>query len=183
MKPKNGRLLVATPELLLDHFFNQSVLLLTEHNDKGSMAFMLNKPLILRLNDIFNDIPSGFQLWNGGPVESSNLFYLHNVPHLIPKSIPFDSAKNLHIGGDFNIVKTLLKEQVIDENNIRFFLGYSGWAPKQLEDEIADKAWFVTRNDIDIFDFNPRDIWKEKIVDIDPENIIWKNAPSNPHLN
>ena len=183
MKPSNGKLLVATPELLMDHIFNQSVLLLAEHNNKGSMAFMLNKPLILRLNDIFPEIPTGIQLWNGGPVETSNLFYVHNVPELIPESIHFDAEKKLYIGGDFSFIRELFKEQMIDENNIRFFLGYSGWAPSQLEEEIKDKAWFVTSNDIDVFNLNPGHIWKEKIVAINPENVIWKNAPLNPNLN
>ncbi len=183
MKPSSGKLLVATPELLLDHIFNQSVLLLTEHNSKGSMAFMLNKPLILRLNDVFPEIPSNIQLWNGGPVETANLFYIHNVPELIPEGFLFDTEKKLYIGGDFAMIKGLLKEGNLDENNIRFFLGYSGWAPGQLEDEIKEKAWFVTSNDLNIFDINPRNIWKEKIVAIDPENVIWKNAPLNPYLN
>ena len=183
MKPSNGKILVATPELLMDHIFNQGVLLLTEYNDKGSMAFMLNKPLILRLNDIFPEIPSNIQLWNGGPVETSNLFYIHNVPELIPDSILFDETKKLYIGGDFNYIKNLLNQDLLDENNIRFFLGYSGWAPHQLENEIKEKAWFVTHNDFNIFDINPRNIWKEKIVAVNPKNVIWKNAPLNPNLN
>ncbi len=183
MKPSSGKLLVSTPELLMDHIFNQSVLLLSEHNDRGSMAFMLNKPLILRLNDVFPDIPSNIQIWNGGPVETSNLFYIHNLPELIPHAIPFDKTNNLYIGGDFQLIKQLLKDGLIDENHIRFFLGYSGWAPGQLQDEIKEKAWFIMPNDINIFDINPRNIWKEKIVAINPENVIWKNAPLNPHLN
>ncbi len=183
MIQKNGKLLVSTPELLMDHIFNQSVLLITEYSEKGSMAFILNKPLILRLNDIFPEIPSNIQVWNGGPVETSNLFYIHNVPELIPEAIEFDAEKKLYLGGDFNFIKDLFNEQLLDENNIRFFLGYSGWGPRQLEDEIEEKVWFVTPNDIDVFDINPRKIWKEKIVAVDPENVIWKNAPLNPHLN
>ncbi len=183
MKPGSGKLLVATPELLLDHIFNQSVLLLTEHNDKGSMAFILNKPVILRLNDIFPEIPANIQLWNGGPVETSNLFFIHNVPGLIPDGFLFDPVKKLYIGGDFATIKHLFKENLLDQNNIRFFLGYSGWAPGQLTGEIKEKAWFVTPNDINVFDINPRNIWKEKIIAINPENVIWKNAPLNPYLN
>jgi len=183
MKLSSGKILISTPELLMDHIFNQSVILLSEHNDKGSMGFIVNKPLILRLNDIFEDIPLNIQIWNGGPVNPGNLFYIHNVPHLLPDSIVFDTIKNLYIGGDFNKVKELLKEGQIDEKNIKFFLGYSGWGPGQLEGEVKEKAWFVTANDIDLFNLNPRNIWKDKIVAVDPENIIWKNAPLNPHLN
>ncbi len=183
MKLSSGKILVSTPELLMDHIFNQSVILLSEHNDKGSMGFIINKPLVLRLNDIFEDIPLNIQIWNGGPVESGNMFYIHNVPDLLPGSVVFDNIKNLYIGGDFNKVKTLLKEGQIDDKNIKFFLGYSGWAPEQLKDEVKEKAWFVTANDLDLFNLNPRNIWKDKIVAINPQNIIWKNAPLNPHLN
>ncbi len=183
MKLTNGKILVSTPELLMDHIFNQSVLLLTEHNEKGSMGFILNKPLLLRLNDIFDEIPTNIQLWNGGPVEPSNMFYLHNKPDLIPHSILFDIKNNLYIGGNFEIIKLLLKNQSIDERHIKFFLGYSGWAPGQLKKEVKEKAWFITPNDIDLFQLNPKNIWKEKIVAVNPKNIIWQNAPLNPHLN
>ncbi|HFS67340.1 MAG TPA: YqgE/AlgH family protein [Flavobacteriia bacterium] len=183
MKLHNGKLLISSPELLLDHVFNQSVLLLTEHNDKGSMGFMLNKPLIIRLNDIFEDIPGNIQLWNGGPVETGNMFYIHNVPELIPNAIPIDPSNNLYIGGEFEVIKKLLQQEILDEGNIKFFLGYSGWAPDQLSEEIKEKAWFVTPNNLNIFDINPKNLWKEKIVDVNPKNVIWKNAPLNPHLN
>ena len=183
MKLSTGNILISTPELLLDHIFNQSVLLLSEHNDKGSMGFIVNKPLSIRLNDVFEDIPLNIQLWNGGPVETGSLFYIHTVPELVPFSIPFDLDKNLHIGGDFNQLKKALIEGAIDEKQVKFFLGYSGWSPTQLEEEIREKAWFVTPNDLDIINLNPRNVWKEKIVAVNPENIIWKNAPLNPHLN
>jgi len=183
MKLEAGKLLVSTPELLLDHVFNQSVILLTEHNENGSMGFIINKPMIFSLKDAFKDIPVNIQLWNGGPVDPGNMFYLHNVPHLIPGSIPFDVDRDLYIGGDFNQIKKLLKEGTIDDRHIKFFLGYSGWGKQQLEDEIKEKAWFVTDNNLDLFRLNPKNVWKEKIVEIDPKNIIWKNAPLNPHLN
>jgi len=183
MNLSNGKILVSSPELLMDHVFNQSVLLLTETNDKGSMGFMLNKPLILRLHDVFEEIPSNIQLWNGGPVEMEHMFYIHTVPHLIPRATSFDPKSNLYIGGDFNTVKQLLQDKIIDTHQIKFFLGYSGWAPSQLEREIDEKAWFITPNDLNLFDLNPRNIWKEKIVAVNPENVIWKNAPLNPHLN
>jgi len=183
MKLSGGKLLISTPELLMDHIFNQSVLLLAEHNDKGSMGFILNKPLILRLNDIFDEIPSNIQLWNGGPVDTTNMYYIHNVPDLVPDSIVIDESKDLYLGGNFQTIKELLQTRKIDSNNIRFFLGYSGWAPYQLNDEIKEKAWFVTPNDINMFDINPKNIWKEKIVAVNPDNVIWQNAPLNPHLN
>lgn len=183
MKLARGKLLISSPELLMDHVFNQSVILLVEHNDNGSMGFIVNKALPIRLNDVFEEIPSGMQLWKGGPVETGNMFYMHNVPHMIPDSVLFEDARDLYVGGDFKRIKSLLQEGLIDDRNIKFFLGYSGWGPGQLQQEIEENAWTVTDNSIDIFELNPKDLWKEKIVEIDPNNIIWKNAPLNPHLN
>ena len=184
MKLLPGDLLVSSPELLMDNVFNQSVVLMVEHNKNGSMGFIINKALPLRINDIFEDIPSNIQLWKGGPVETGNMFYLHNTPHLIPDSVLFDVSKDLYIGGDFERIKKLLKDKMIDENNIKFFLGYSGWSANQLQQEFDEKAWYrVPADNINLFDLNPKNLWKEKIVEIDPENIIWKNAPLNPNLN
>jgi putative transcriptional regulator len=157
--------------------------MLTEHNENGSMGFIINKPLILRLNDIFQDIPLNMQLWNGGPVEPANMYYIHNVPNLLPESVLFNKEKKLYIGGRFTLVKDLLKSGKINEQNIKFFLGYSGWSAGQLDKEIKEKAWFITDNNIDLFHLNPINLWKDKIIEIDPKNIIWKNAPLNPHLN
>ncbi len=183
MKPKKGDLLISSPELLLDHIFNQSVVLLTEHHREGSLGFMINKPLPVSLNDILPDMPSGIQLWNGGPVETNNLFYIHEIPNLLKGSTPIDLGENLYMGGDFEILKSLLVDKKIEKSQIKFFIGYSGWSKEQLEMEIFEKAWFVQKNNLNIFSINPKNIWKQKIVEVNPENAIWKNAPLNPNLN
>ncbi len=182
MKINAGKILLSTPELLMDHVFNQSVLLLTEHNNKGTMGFMVNKPLPLRLDDLFDDIPLNFQIWNGGPVETGSLFYIHNISGLAD-AILFDKKNGLYIGGDFQDLKERLLSTEIDENNIKFFLGYTGWHPEQIKEEIEERAWTVMDNNTDLFHLNPKNIWKEKLIENDPKNIIWKNAPLNPNLN
>ena len=178
-----GKILLATPELLTDHVFSQSVILLVENNEKGSMGFILNKPESFNLKDFFKDLPHGFQLWKGGPVNTEHLFYIHNLD-IIPDSLSFDTEKKLFFGGDFSMIKKVLsvKKSLLNDN-IKFFLGYSGWAPGQLEQEINEKAWFVLDNDLDIFNINPKTIWKEKLIELNPKNIIWKNSPINPQLN
>ncbi len=178
-----GKLLISTPELLMDHIFNQSVILLSEQQENDNMGFIINKPLPIRLHDVFGDIPLNIQIWNGGPVEINNLFYLHNKPELIKQSILFNKEQQLYLGGNFELVKQLLIEKEIDETNIKFFLGYTGWGKQQLKDEISEKSWFVSVNDLDILNLNPKNVWKKKMIDIDPKNIIWQHAPLNPHLN
>jgi len=180
-----GKLLISTPELLMDHIFNQSVILLSEseQQENENMGFIINKPLPIRLHDVFKDIPLNIQIWNGGPVDTSNLFYIHNKPELIKQSILFNKKQQLYLGGDFKLIKQLLIDKVINEHNIKFFLGYTGWGKQQLIDEISEKSWFVSENDLNLLKLNPREVWKKKMIDIDPKNIIWKNAPLNPHLN
>ncbi len=183
MNTLTGKLLLATPELLTDHIFSQAVILLAEHNEKGSMGFILNKPTPFLLSDFFPDMPVGFQLWNGGPVDEEMLFYVHNRPDLLPSSVCFDKKKPLCLGGDFPLVRKMLENKELDQNNLKFFMGYSGWGPGQLEAEIKEKAWYVVKNDIDIFQINPKDLWKQKLIALNPDNIVWKNSPINPKLN
>jgi putative transcriptional regulator len=182
MMIKPGYLLIASPELLTDHIFSKSVLLLVENNKTETMGFIVNQPLPLRLDDVFEDIPLNIQIWNGGPVETENLFYIHNNPNILD-AVLFDIENGLYIGGNFQQVKELLLQTVLDETNIKFFLGYAGWGGGQLKAEISEKAWFVAHNNINLFNLDPKDLWSHKIIEVDPKNIIWKNAPSNPYLN
>ena len=70
---KKGKLLIAEPALTGDVSFNRSVVLLAEHNDEGSVGFILNKPLNYDISDLIEDINVPFQVFNGGPVEQDNL--------------------------------------------------------------------------------------------------------------
>jgi len=184
MSSLTGKILLATPELLTDHIFSQSLILIVENNENGSMGFIFNKPESFNLKDFFKELPHGFQLWNGGPVNKEHLFYIHSLGDIIPDAVCFDCQKNLFFGGDFSMIKNILSDQKsLLKDKIKFFLGYSGWGPGQLEQEIQDKAWFVLDNDLDIFTVNPKIIWKEKLIELNPKNIIWKNSPINPKLN
>ena len=78
MLPKKGCLLVAEPTILNDISFNRSVILLTEHTKDGSVGFILNKPLSYSINDLISEIDASFIVYNGGPMEQDNLYFLHN---------------------------------------------------------------------------------------------------------
>ena len=86
--PQKGHLLIAEPSILGDVSFTRSVILLTEHNaTEGSIGFILNKPLNYTINDLIIDIDASFEIYNGGPVEQDNLYFIHTIPDLIPNSI------------------------------------------------------------------------------------------------
>ena len=182
-KLKKGCLLIAEPSIIGDLSFNRSVILLADHNDEGSVGFILNKPLKYKLRDLIPDIDSDFKIYNGGPVEQDNLYFIHNVPELIPNSI--EISNGIYWGGDFETTKQLINEGKISKNQIRFFLGYSGWGVNQLEMELQENAWIVTENTLKnklLSKASPL-FWKEKIIEQGGEYVLFSNAPENPLLN
>ena len=114
--PKKGCLLIAEPTILNDMSFNRSVILLTEHSNDGSVGFILNKPLSYSINDLIPEIDANFMIYNGGPVEQDNLYFLHNVPELIPDSI--EIAYGLYWGGNFETTKLLINDGKLSKENI-----------------------------------------------------------------
>jgi len=180
---KKGCLLIAEPSILGDHSFTRSVILLTEHNHEGSVGFILNKSLSFTLNELIKEIDASFTVFNGGPVEQDNLYFVHNVPNLIPNSI--EISDGIYWGGDYELTKNAINEGKVKKENIRFFLGYSGWAPEQLSHEIKINSWIVTENQhkSDIFKKPMSEFWKEQIMDLGEKYAVWSNAPENPNLN
>jgi len=123
-KPDKGKLLIAEPTLKGDVSFNRSVVLLAEHNKEGSVGFILNKPLDFYVNELITEINYPFQVYNGGPVEQDNLYFIHKVPDLITNSI--EISDGIFWGGDFEKTVELINKKLISEDEIRFFLGYTG---------------------------------------------------------
>lgn len=183
LKPTKGVLLVAEPSIIGDVSFNRSIVLLAEYNSEGSVGFILNKPLEYTLHDFIPEISSTLPVYNGGPVEQDNLYFIHKVPHLVPGSI--EISNGIYWGGDFNAIATLLKNDELTENQIRFFLGYSGWANEQLEQELALNSWVVTANDYknEIIGKPYFNFWKEKMIEFGGDYLIWSNSPEDPSYN
>lgn len=182
-EPQKGNLLIAEPALTGDVSFNRSVVLLAEHNEEGSVGFILNKPLNYSMSDLVDEIEVPFPVFNGGPVEQDNLYFIHNVPHLISDSI--EISDGIFWGGDFDTTVTLINTGQISQNDIRFFLGYSGWASLQLNQELLSKSWIVTSNkyESDIIRKSTQAFWKEKMMELGGDYMLWSNAPENPSLN
>jgi len=182
-KLKKGILLVAEPSIIGDLSFNRSVVLLADHNDEGSVGFILNKPLEYTIQDLIPEISARFKIYNGGPVEQDNLYFIHNIPNLIPNSI--EISNGIYWGGDFESTKELINEGKIKKTNIRFFLGYTGWDAQQLESEMEANSWIISQNVYEnkIIGKSATHFWKEKILELGGDYVIWSNAPENPILN
>ena len=183
LKPKKGKLLIAEPSLTGDVSFNRSVVLIAEHNEEGSVGFILNKPLDYDISDLVSEIHIPFPVFNGGPVEQDNLYFIHKVPHLINESV--EISDGIFLGGDFDDTISLINKGVITPRDIRFFLGYSGWSSLQLDQELDSKSWIVVKNlyESEIIEKSSNSFWKEKMMELGGDYLLWSNAPENPSLN
>ncbi|WP_031425937.1 YqgE/AlgH family protein [Flavimarina sp. Hel_I_48] len=182
-KATKGKLLVAEPSILGDVSFNRSVILLANHDEQGSVGFILNKPSSHTLEDLVPEAASAMTVYNGGPVEQECLYFIHKVPDLIPNSV--EIASGIYWGGDFNTVVELLRFHLITENDIRFFLGYSGWDGMQLDEELDSRSWIVVDNihKKDIITRALPDFWRENMIELGGDYLLWSNAPENPVYN
>lgn len=177
-----GTLLIAEPATLNDDSFNRAIILITEHNDNGSVGFVLNKPTQYLIKDLVMDIHSDFRVYKGGPVEQDNLYFVHIIPHLIPDSV--EVSNGIYWGGNYNAVKSLLNQNLIQPNEIRFFLGYSGWTFEQLEHEIREKTWKSHDNEFsNVLNIQTAEDWKNILLKLGGKYKIWANSPENPMLN
>ena len=181
--PDKGSLLVAEPSIIGDVAFNRSVILLSHHNNSGSVGFILNKPLDVNLKDLVPEISINFKLYNGGPVEQDNLYFIHKVPELIPNSV--EIANGIFWGGSFETIIDLINLRKINNTQIKFFLGYSGWDADQLKKELNTDTWLIAE-DVDYEQILVADdtyYWKKEIQKKGGDYLIWQNAPENPSYN
>jgi putative transcriptional regulator len=180
--PEKGKILISEP-FLPDTFFNRSIVYLTDHTPQGSVGFILNKKLDLKISSAIE----GFDNWDeilsmGGPVAPDTLHYLHNLGNLIPNSIPIEG--DVYWGGDIEAVRELIKSKKIDKSQIRFFLGYSGWSAGQLERELKENSWVIAKVDSKIV-LNSRgdDIWKKVLRSFKNKYRMWADFPDSPEMN
>lgn len=182
LDPKKGRLLITEP-FLEGEYFHRAVILLCEHNEDGSFGFVLNNYVDIGL-DNFEDIPDfDTRISTGGPVSTKNLYYIHTLGDKLNGSIQVH--ENLYAGGDFEQLKTLMATGIVKRNEVRFFLGYSGWVEKQLEGELKHSSWLVS--DIDnveeIMDVDNQNIWNTCMERQGGKYKAFAHFPKNPEHN
>ncbi|MDX9704522.1 MAG: YqgE/AlgH family protein [Weeksellaceae bacterium] len=175
-----GKILIARPTLY-DEIFNRSVILLTDHNEEGSVGFILNKPMDYSVTVFVSELESEAVVYGGGPVETENLYYLHNRPDLIANSEPI--CNGLYWSGDYEDVRNAVNGGWIQENEIRFYLGYSGWAKDQLQLEVDENAWIIVNDRVDIFKNWGNNLWRQQLKKLGGENLLWLNTPFDPGMN
>ncbi len=159
IKIETGTILLADP-FLFGLPFRRSVVLMTEHRNDGSVGFILNKKMDIKVSDLIPNFPD-FEgmMYFGGPVDQDTVHYIHNAGDLLENSI--EICPGVFWGGDFQTLKFLIDQELIKPKNIRFFVGYSGWSEGQLMDEIREGSWILDKMDANYaFKDYKKDLWK-----------------------
>lgn len=181
LSPQKGRVLIAEPFLPGD-YFSRSAVLLVQCSEEGDVGFILNKPTDLRIKDLFKDFPDkDFNAFLGGPVSVDKLFFLHTLGDKVPDSLQVNDR--LYWSGDFDYLTSLLKAGLVEEEEVRFFLGYSGWSAGQLAAEIADHSWVVVEPSVESILESDENFWMESVKSIGGNALLWQNFPENPEFN
>lgn len=179
--PEKGKILIAEP-FLPGSYFNRSIVYLVEHNEKGSVGFILNKPVDFQINEFYKEFPSyNDKIYIGGPVNIESLFFIHNLGEKIKGSIPI--VDDLYWGGEFEDLKQLMNEGEISNSQIRFFLGYSGWDKDQLKEELKEDSWIVSDIAPNLVINGPNELWHDMVKNLGGKYRLWENFPENPGMN
>lgn len=172
-----GSILIATP-ILKDPHFCKTILFLSHHSpEDGALGFVLNRPLkktmgeVLPSSDsagIFAQVP----LFYGGPIaqDEVNVASFRWIEQ--PQAVKFQS---------FAKIPNLPAEQL---QGLRAFAGHSGWERGQLEQEIAQKTWFIVDPNRDLINMPyPDSAWKDTLRQMGPILKLLAEAPEDPSLN
>lgn len=145
--------LIAMPSLADPNFFH-SVIYVCQHNDEGALGIVINRPLNLNFGYLLEQLSirpanadiAGRPVYLGGPVQSGALFILHQPPLQWESSLPVTDEISLTTSPD---ILNALAQNTFPGAALAA-LGYAGWAPGQLEQELLDNAWLSVRADTHI---------------------------------
>lgn len=157
MSSLEGHFLVASP-LLLDPHFQRAVILILQHSSEGAMGLIINRPTKLTMMEAWQQVsqkPCGIEdfIYQGGPVEGP-LMVLHTEQTVAQISV----ANGVHFVTEAQQIEWLVEQ---GSGPMRFFVGYAGWGPGQLENELAEGSWLVAQADKDEVFENAEGLWDE----------------------
>lgn len=178
-----GKILISTPDTSGD-IFSRSVILIIEHNDEGAFGLILNKknePISNKLSQLF-DFKT--DIYNGGPVSKERMFFIINSDDklLCEYYLPIDNG--FYLTEDSKSVISNIMSKKLSPENIKIFIGYSGWESGQLEKEISLKYWTIIDNyDINYFSYQEQNMWKKLMQNLGGQHLIWANTPDDVSWN
>ncbi|MBV8255820.1 MAG: YqgE/AlgH family protein [Chitinophaga sp.] len=177
-----GVLLIADP-FLKDPNFSRTVVLLCEHQEKGSFGFVLNKLFDQRLGELIPEvIMANIPVYVGGPVQMDTIHFVHQQPEIISGGL--EICPGVFWGGHFDSVVANINQGRIDLDKIKFFIGYSGWSTGQLDEEMKEKSWIVTAAlPTLVFAKDEQQIWQNALKNMGSNFAMMANFPIDPSLN
>jgi putative transcriptional regulator len=181
---------------LEDPTFARTVVLILQHvPDELTLGVIINRPLGDRAKDYPSEeldsiteglefdesVPRSDLFYQGGPVERESLIFLHRVEHLKGDATPI--VPGLFAGGDLDALREFTDAE--DEGPfVRFYLGYSEWAPGQLESEIALGAWILAPGGTElVFSEDPDTAWQQALQALGGKYAPMSFIPEDPSLN
>ncbi|QZT39040.1 YqgE/AlgH family protein [Halosquirtibacter xylanolyticus] len=178
---KQGSFMIAEP-FMVGRFFSRSVIYIVERTDEGIVGFVLNQLVPYKASALIDGFPdTDCDLFYGGPLDTDRLFYIHTLGDILSGSVQIEEG--LYWGGDLEELKSMLSSGYATKDNVRFFLGYSGWSEKQLKDEIEMKNWKVIAPGM-ISVFPPSImLWEDTLTQLGEHYSSWKYFPRHPSLN
>jgi len=162
----SNHLLIAMPGLN-DPNFHQSVSYICEHNEEGAMGLVINRPLYISFADLFeqleieiNDLDvADYPIFEGGPVEMEAGFILYTADYHAENQLQV--SPTVCLSSDPQILQDIALHN--GPENYLFLLGYAGWGPGQLENELTDNGWLILPAE-DTIIFNTPDPMKWKVA-------------------
>jgi len=179
---KPGTLLVAEP-YLGDPSFHRKVILLCEHTNSHSFGLVLNQKHDTVLDSMLDgqsieEIP----LFSGGPVDPSIMQFVHRRPDLIPGGVQL--GKELFWAGDFDKAIEAIVNHEISFEDIKFFIGYSGWDAGQLDRELSSTSWHLAKGTSNyVFDTPYESLWRKVLYDKGGDYRVLSTYPEDPTWN
>lgn len=179
---RKGQFLLSDPHLR-DENFIRSVIVIVDHSPKGTIGFVVNQPMNLRVSEAVNGANHiSNQLYKGGPCDTNKLHCMHAFGDQLPGGL--EIVPGWRWGGHFNQIFEGLRQGFLPTDKVWFFAGYAGWEPGQLEDELKMKSWLVASPDMAaLFKLSTSVMWQELIRSLGPEYAHLAHAPLNPDWN
>jgi putative transcriptional regulator len=140
MRDLKAGIYIKSTDALIGSFFEDTTILIVEHNEAGSIGFVTNKPFGKSLNDLieFNHAKP-FPLMDGGPVDRAHLFIIHKRSDLIEGGKKLTNG--FYLGGNMEQVIEVINTSSTNDQEIQLFIGYCGWDVGELEAEVEEGSW------------------------------------------
>ena len=143
MSDLKAGLYINSTAALIGSFFEDTTILIVQHNEEGSTGFVTNKSFgksLHELNEFNHSKP--FPLMDGGPVDRAHLFVLHKRPDLIEGGEKVSNG--LYLGGNMEQVIEAINTGSANQQEIQLFIGYCGWDVGELEAELEEGSWTIS---------------------------------------